>query len=39
MQLAMVDNSTVPAGIDLPREYNMAAEFIDANLVKGRAGS
>ena len=39
MQLAMVDNSTVPAGIDLPREYNAAAEFIDANLVKGRVGS
>ena len=37
MQLATVDSSTVPATIDLPREYNAAAEFIDANLAKGRA--
>ena len=37
MQLATVDSSTVPATIDLPREYNAAVEFIDANLAKGRA--
>ena len=37
MQLATVDSSTVPATIDLPREYNAALEFIDANLAKGRA--
>ena len=37
MQLAIVDSSTVPATIDLPREYNAAVEFIDANLAKGRA--
>ena len=38
MQLARVDRSTVPATIALPREYNAALEFIDANLAKGRAG-
>ena len=37
MQPATVDSSTVPATIDLPREYNAAVEFIDANLAKGRA--
>ena len=37
MQLARVDRSTVPATITLPREYNAASEFIDANLAKGRA--
>ena len=37
MHLATVDSSTVPATIDLPREYNAAVEFIDANLAKGRA--
>ena len=37
MQLAGVDRSTSPATIDLPREYNAAVEFIDANLAKGRA--
>ncbi len=37
MQLARVDRSTTPATIDLPREYNAALEFIDANLAKGRA--
>ena len=37
MQLARVDRSTVPAAIALPREYNAALEFIDANLAKGRA--
>ena len=38
MQLARVDRSTTPATIELPREYNAAVEFIDANLAKGRAG-
>ena len=37
MQRARVDRSTSPATIDLPREYNAAVEFIDANLAKGRA--
>ena len=37
MQLARVDRSTVPATIELPREYNAALEFIDANLARGRA--
>ena len=37
MRLATVDRSTVPAAIELPREYNAAVEFIDANLAKGRA--
>ena len=37
MQLARVDRSTTPATIGLPREYNAALEFIDANLAKGRA--
>ena len=36
MQLARVDRSTVPAAIELPREYNAALEFIDANLARGR---
>ena len=38
MRLATVDRSTAPATIVLPREYNAATEFIDANLAKGRAG-
>ena len=37
MRIATVDRSTLPATIDLPREYNAAVEFIDANLAKGRA--
>ena len=37
MQLARVDRSTTPATIELPREYNAALEFIDANLARGRA--
>ena len=37
MQLARVDRSTAPAAIELPREYNAALEFIDANLANGRA--
>lgn len=37
MHLARIDRSTTPATIDLPREYNAAVEFIDANLAKGRA--
>ena len=36
MQLARVDRSTTPAAIELPREYNAALEFIDANLARGR---
>ena len=38
MQLARVDRSTSPATIELPREYNAAVEFIDANLARGRSG-
>ena len=37
MQLATVDRRTTPATIDLPRVYNAALEFIDANLARGRA--
>ena len=37
MHLARVDRSTTPAAIHLPRAYNAAVEFIDANLAKGRA--
>ena len=37
MQFARIDRSTTPATIELPREYNAALEFIDANLAKGRA--
>ncbi len=36
MQLARVDRSTAQAAIELPREYNAALEFIDANLARGR---
>ena len=36
MQLARVDRSTTPSTIVLPRDYNAATEFIDANLSKGR---
>ncbi len=36
MQLARVDRSTTPSTIVLPRDYNAAVEFIDANLSKGR---
>ena len=38
MQLARADRSTTPSTITLPREYNAAVEFIDANLARGRAG-
>ena len=37
MQLATVDRSTMPATIEVPREYNAALQFIDANLAQGRA--
>ena len=37
MPLATVDRRTIPATIELPREYNAAVEFIDANLARGRA--
>ena len=37
MQLARVDRTTSPATIELPREYNAAVEFIDANLARGRS--
>ncbi len=37
MQLATVDRRTTPATINLPRAYNAALEFIDANLARGRA--
>ena len=37
MQLARVDRTTSPATIELPRGYNAAVEFIDANLARGRA--
>ena len=37
MHFARVDRSTIPATIEMPREYNAAVEFIDANLAKGRA--
>ena len=37
MQLARIDRSTTPTTIELPREYNAAVEFIDANLARGRA--
>ena len=39
MRLATVDRSTIPATIELPREYNAAVEFIDANVAQGRAES
>ena len=37
MHLARIDRTTMPATIELPREYNAALEFIDANLAQGRA--
>ena len=37
MHLATVDRSASPAAIELPREYNAAVEFIDANLARGRS--
>ena len=37
MQLASVDRSTSPATIRLPRDYNAAVEFMDANLVNDRS--
>ena len=37
MQLARVDRTTSPATIELPRGYNAAHEFIDANLARGRS--
>ena len=36
MQLARVDRSVTPTAIEMPREYNAALEFIDANLERGR---
>ena len=36
MHVARVNRSGAPAAIELPREYNAAVEFIDANLTKGR---
>ena len=36
MQLARVDRSVTPAAIEVPREYNAALQFIDANLDRGR---
>ena len=36
MQLARVDRSVTPAAIEVPREYNAALEFIDANLDRRR---
>ena len=39
MHTARVDRSTTPATIELPREYNAAVEFIDANVACGRAGN
>ena len=36
MQLARVDRSVTPTAIEVPREYNAALEFIDANLDHGR---
>ena len=36
MQLARVDRSVTPAAIEMPREYNAALQFIDANLARGR---
>ena len=37
MHIARVDRSTTPVTIELPREYNAAVEFIDANLANGRS--
>ena len=37
MRPAIVDRSTSPATIELPREYNAAVEFIDANVINGRS--
>ena len=36
MQLARVDRSVTPTSIDVPREYNAALEFVDANIDRGR---
>ena len=36
MQLARVDRSVTPTAIEIPREYNAALEFVDANLARGR---
>ena len=36
MHLARIDRSATPSTIELPREYNAAVEFIDANLARGR---
>ena len=35
---ADIDWSTTPPGIDIPREYNAVAEFIDRNIDAGRGG-
>ena len=36
MPLARVDRSVSPTAIEIPREYNAALEFVDANVVRGR---
>ena len=36
MQLARVDRSVTPTAIEVPREYNAALEFVDANVDRGR---
>ena len=36
LQLARVDRSVTPTAIEMPREYNAALEFVDANLDRGR---
>ena len=36
MPLARVDRSVTPTAIEIPREYNAALEFVDANVVRGR---
>ena len=36
MKIARVGRTTTPSTIELPRAYNAAVEFIDANLSKGR---
>ena len=36
MQLARVDRSVTPTAIEVPRQYNAALQFIDANLARGR---
>ena len=36
MPLARVDRSATPTAIEVPREYNAALEFVDANVDRGR---